>query len=81
MFSPLLNILTQYAGAALFGVVVGFIFKAYFASQLHNKIREYQGDILKSHARILELEAKNDQLEKRLKQKDVVFSKSKLFMN
>ena len=81
MFSPLLNVLMQYAGAVLVGILSGLICKAYFASQMHKKIHEYQGDILKSHAKILELEAKNDKLEKRLKESNKGFSKEYLFMN
>lgn len=81
MFSPLLNILLQYGGPVLVGTLAGLIFKAYFASHYQSKIREYQDDILKSHAKILELEAKNDSLEKRVKQKEVLFAKEALFMN
>ena len=73
MYSPLLNIVWQYAGAVVTGIVVGLIFKAYFASQLQNKIKRYQGEIVKSHAKILELEAINDKLEKRIKEVEVPF--------
>lgn len=81
MFSPLLNIVAQYGGAVLAGIVVGLISKAYFASQMQNKIHEYQGDILKSHAKILELEATNGQLEKRIIELEGSFSKDRIFMN
>jgi len=81
MFSPLLNIVMQYAGGVLTGIVVGLICKAYFATQMQGKIREYQGDIVKSHTKILELEAKNDRLEKRLKEIEGAFTKHRLFMN
>ena len=81
MFSPLLNIVMQYGGAVLAGIVVGLICKAYFASQMQSKIRGYQGDIVKSHAKILELEAKNDQLEKQIKELDNSFTKDRIFMN
>ncbi|WP_207495956.1 hypothetical protein [Aridibaculum aurantiacum] len=74
MFSPLLNILSQYAGAVLVGVIVGLIFKAYFASKVHNKIKNYQGEIVKSHAKILELEALNYRLESQLKNAEKSFS-------
>ena len=81
MFSPLLNIVTQYGGAVLAGIVVGLICKAYFASQMQGKIREYQGDIIKSHSKILELEGYNDKLEKRIKELEGSFSKDRIFMN
>ena len=81
MFSPLLNIVTQYGGAVLVGILVGLICKAYFASQMQSKIRGYQIDIVKSHAKILELEAKNDQLEKKIKEIDGSFNKDRIFMN
>ena len=81
MVSPLLNIILQYGGSVLIGIVVGLIFKAYFASKVSDKIKGYQHDIVKSHAKILELEAKNDKLEKRLKEVEGVFNKDKIFMN
>jgi uncharacterized membrane protein (DUF106 family) len=81
MFSPLLNIVMQYGGAVLIGIVTGLICKAYFASQVQGKVRRYQGEMVKSHARILELEAKNDQLEKRLKDAECRFIKDQLVFN
>ncbi|MCW3113950.1 MAG: hypothetical protein JWR18_2346 [Segetibacter sp.] len=81
MFSPLLNIVMQYGGSVLAGIVVGLVCKAYFASQMQDKIRGYQSDIVKSHARILELEATNDRLEKRIKDLEGSFVKDRLFMN
>lgn len=81
MFSPLLNIAMQYGGAVLAGIVVGLICKAYFAGQMQNKIRGYQSDIVKSHSKILELEANNDKLEKRIKELEGSFIKDRLFMN
>ncbi|MDQ6815423.1 MAG: hypothetical protein M3040_16945 [Bacteroidota bacterium] len=81
MFSPLLNIVMQYAGSVLAGIVVGLLCKAYFASQVQNKIRRYQSDIVKSHGKILELEAINGKLEKRIKELEGVFSKDQIFMN
>jgi uncharacterized coiled-coil DUF342 family protein len=71
----------QYAGSALTGIAVGLICKVYFASQMHKKIRGYQGDIVKSHSRILELDAKNDELEKRIKELEGSFIKDRIFMN
>lgn len=82
MTSPLLNILMQYGGAVIAGIVVGLLFKAYFASQIQKKMREYQSDIVRSHAKILDLEAENGQLSKKLKEMEVSFSRDKvIFMN
>jgi len=81
MFSPLLNILTEYGGAVLAGIVTGLICKAYFATQMQGKIREYQQDLLKSHSKILSLEAENDQLQKRLKQVEISFAKDGIVLN
>lgn len=67
MVSPLLDIFTQYGGAVVAGIVVGLLCKAFFARQMHNKIREYQGEIVKSHSRILSLESETDYLEKKIK--------------
>ena len=81
MYSPLLNIVMQYGGPVLVGIIAGLICRAYFATQMQGKIRGYQGDIIKSHSKILELEAKNDQLEKRIKELEGTFIKDKIFMN
>jgi cell division protein FtsB len=71
----------QYVGAVLAGISVGLICKVYFASQMQNKIRGYQSDIVKSHSRILELDARNDELEKRIKELEGRFIKDRIFMN
>lgn len=81
MFSPLLNIVYQYAGAVIAGVLVALVFKAYFASKMHRKIRNYQGEIVKSHAKILELEALNYRLETKLKEGEKVFGREKMVLN
>lgn len=81
MYSPLLNIAMQYGACVLAGIVAALIFKAFFSQQVQRKIRGYQADIVKSHSKILELEAKNDQLEKRLKDYERNFVKDKLLMN
>ena len=81
MFSPVLDILYEYGGAVLAGILAGLLCKVYFASQLHKKMRDYQGEIVKSHARILELEAENDQLQKRVKDVEKTFTKAHMFMN
>ena len=81
MFSPLLNIVSQYAGAVIAGVLVALIFKAYFAAKVHKKIRGYQGEIVKSHSKILELEAINYRLEIKLRDGEKVYSNHKMVMN
>lgn len=81
MFSPLLNIVMQYGGSVLAGIVVGLVCKAYFIGQVQGKIKGYQSDIVKSHGKILELEAANDRLEKRIKELEGSFTKDRIFMN
>lgn len=81
MYSPIFNQLMQYGGAVLLGVVTGLICKAYFAAHFHKKIHEYEVDILNSHAKILELEARNEKLEKKVKENQKVFTKDFIFMN
>ena len=81
MTSPLLSILMQYAGAVTAGIVVGLIFKVYFASQVHKKIKGYQGEIVRSHSKILSLEEINGKLEKRVKEAERTFAKDRIFMN
>lgn len=81
MSSPLLNMMLQFSGAAIVGIFAGLISKTYFASRFQNKLKGYQKDIVKSHAKILELEAKNDRLQKRLKDLEGIFSKDRISMN
>ena len=70
----------QYAGSVAAGILVGLLFKVYFASRMQKKIREYQGEIVRSHSRILHLEEINDRLEKKIREVDS-FSKDALIMN
>jgi len=81
MFSPLLNMIFEYGGAVLAGIVAGLLTKAFSASQTHKKIKGYQGEIVKSHARILELEGKNEKLEKKLKELEKGYTKEQLILN
>ncbi len=81
MISPLLEIFVQYSGAVVIGILVGLICKAWFARQMHSKIQNYQGEIVKSHSRILRLEAENDGLAKRIKELEGRFIKDRIFMN
>lgn len=81
MFSPLLNIVMQYGGVFLGAIVFGVICKAYLASKVQAKIKRYQYEIVKSHAKILELEAENQQLLNRMRDVEGAFIKNKLVMN
>ena len=81
MFSPLLDTVMPYGSPVIVGLVIGLVCKAYFAARMQTKIRGYQSDIVKSHSKILELEAKNDSLEKKLKELEGSFAKDRLFMN
>ncbi len=81
MIYPLLEIFVQYSGAVVIGILVGLVFKAWFARQMHGKIQNYQGEIVKSHSKILRLEAENDTLAKRIKELEGKFVKNRIFMN
>ncbi len=81
MFSPSLNIVMQYLELFILGVVTGFICKAYFVTQMQNKIKEYQNDLMKSQEKVFELQTLNDNLEKRLKEMESYFSKDSISMN
>lgn len=80
MTSPLLSILMQYAGCVGAGILTGLLFKVYFAARVQKKIQDYQGEIVRSHSRILHLEEINDQLEKKIREAES-FSKDVLIMN
>ena len=79
--SPLLDIFVQYSGAVIAGLLVGLLCKAYFAHQMKSKIEEYQGDIVKSHSKILSLQYENESLETRVKELEGRFPKDRIFMN
>jgi hypothetical protein len=79
MVSPLLDIFTQYGGAAAIGIVFGLVCKAFFARQMHNKIREYQSEIVKSHSRILTLESETDHLQKKVKELEYKFTEELVY--
>lgn len=81
MVSPFLTIIMQYGGLLLGAIFFGLVCKAYLASKVENKIRRYQGEIVKSHAKILELEAENEKLTNKLKEAEVKFVKGALIMN
>ncbi len=81
MISPLLEIFVQYSGAIVVGIIVALVCKAYLAYQMQGKIQGYQGEIVKSHSRILRLESENDTLKKQLKDLQGRFSKDHIFMN
>jgi cell division protein FtsL len=81
MISPLLDIVFQYGAAVVTGLAVGLVCKVIVARQMQTKIRGYQGEIVKSHSRILSLEAQNDRLDKKIKELEGKFSKEHLFMN
>jgi hypothetical protein len=81
MVSPLLDIFFQYGGAVAAGLAVGLLCKVFVARQMQGKIHEYQGEIVRSHSRILTLEAETDKLEKRIKELEGKFSTEPIFMN
>ncbi len=81
MCTPLFEHVSYYGAAVAIGIVVAFILRGHFANRLQNKIRGYQADIVKSHAKILELEELNDKLEKRLQETSASFSTDKILMN
>lgn len=81
MLSTLLNIVLQDYAPVFSGICAGLVCKAYFNSRMKNKIKDYQNDILKSNAKIFELEALNEDLSKRLKEMEVYFSKDHIILN
>jgi hypothetical protein len=55
------------AGALVFVIAAFFLINAFYSFKTKDKFKDYQGQIAKSHSRILKLELANQQLEKRLK--------------
>ena len=81
MTSNLLNTMMHYAGGVLAGIVVGLMYKSYLTNQVKAKINNYKRDIVKSHNKIIKLEARNRHLKKRLEKFETPFSVDKLFLN
>ena len=81
MFATLYHLIIENAIPVSTGIFFTLIFKAYFSKDLQRKIREYQIDIVKSRSRILQLQAKNEELEKLLKDREASFIKDRLFLN
>ncbi len=81
MISPLLDIVFQYGASVVLGLTVGLLSKLFIARQMQSKIHGYQGEIVRSHSRILTLEAENCQLEKKIQTLDQQFATSPSFMN
>ena len=68
MISPLLDTCVQYGGSVGVGIAVALVSRLLIVRQTQSKMYDYQGQIVKSHSRILSLEAENDQLEKKIKE-------------
>jgi septal ring factor EnvC (AmiA/AmiB activator) len=81
MISPLLDIFFQYGGAVVAGIIVGLLCKVFFARQMQGKIREYQSEIVKSHSKILSLQAEGDQLQRKIKDLETKLQRERLVLN
>lgn len=81
MFFPPLNIMLLYGAQVASGIVAGLLCKAYFTTRLKSKMKECQTDMIKSRQRIVELEALNEKLIKRLHEMENYFSKDSINMN
>lgn len=71
----------QYCLPVLSGVVAGLLCKAYFKTQMQKKIKDYQNDLIKSQEKIIELQALNEKLQKRVQEMEGYFSKDRIIMN
>lgn len=80
MFFPLLSVM-NFPVEIISGIVAGLLCKAYFATRMKSKIKDYQNDIVNSQEKIIELEALNEKLQKRLKEMEDRFSKDNIIMN
>jgi hypothetical protein len=80
MFSPLLYILV-YGGGVMAGILTVCLWKVHFTSKVQKQIKGYHRDIVKSHARILELEAEKKQLSQLIRDVENTLTRSHMFMN
>lgn len=72
------NTLYLYAGAIGVSIIMGILIKVFYAQQTKVKFKEYQGEIAKSHSRILKLEVLNEKLQKRLNEVENTSSRIKI---
>lgn len=56
------------------------LIKMIIAKKSQNKIREYQGEISKSHSKILKLEVNNEKLQKRISELENLLRTSQLHL-
>ena len=71
----------QYYAPIVAGVIAGLICRTYFADKMQNKIKKYENNLRKTHEKIVELEAVNENLQMRLKEMENYFSRDKIIMN
>jgi hypothetical protein len=81
MSSTLYNLILENAIPVSTGIIFALIFKAFFSKDRQREIREYQIDIVKSRSKILQLQARNEELEKLLNEREPSFIKDRLFLN
>lgn len=65
-----------YAGVFLSGLFLFMLFRFILSAKNKQKIKEYQGEISKSHSRILKLEVRNEKLQHRIAELESVLKSS-----
>jgi len=81
MFSSFINLAIQYAIPVSVGIVLALGFQALFSTGIHRRMRQYQIDLAKSRSKILELQARNDELKKTLNDREPSPIKDRIFLN
>ena len=67
-----------YGGAFIFVVLMAVALRFFYSSRTKGKFKEYQGEIARSHSRILKLEVKNDKLQQRINELEAMTKMSKI---
>lgn len=67
-----------YGGAFLFVVLMALVLRYFYSSRSKGKFKEYQGEIARSHSRILKLEVKNDKLQQRINELEAMTNRTKI---
>lgn len=64
----LANSVYPFAVATIFAIIMAIVLRVFYAAKSKAKFKEYQGEIARSHSKILKLEVKNEKLQQRIDQ-------------
>jgi len=67
-----------FAGAIISVIAIAILSRLYFLSRSKQAVKKYQGEIARSHSRILKLEVTNEQLQHRINELESIINRPKI---